>query len=114
MPTPEERAAEVKALAQEVVEIFDAILKEDRLNDVPDDALGQLFASVLRLYAAKVEEGGRARAFTPNSGITATDVMIGCTAILQAANVPLFDLGHWQSMTTIGKHLPDESDFPEE
>jgi hypothetical protein len=113
MPTPEERSAEVQALAKEVVEIFDAILKEDRLGDVPDDALGQLFASVLRLYAAKVEEGSRARAFTSNSGITATDVMIGCTAILQAANVPLFDLGHWQAMTTIGKHDPEE-DLPPE
>ena len=113
MPTPEERAAEVQALAKEVVEIFDAILKEDRLGDVPDDALGQLFASVLRLYAAKIEEGSRARAFTTNSGITATDVMIGCTAILQAAKIPLFYFGHWQSMTTIGKHSP-EDDFPEE
>ena len=114
MPTPEERTAEVQALAKEVVEIFEAILKEDRLGDVPDDALGQLFASVLRLYAAKIEEGGRARAFASNSGITATDVMIGCTAILQATNIGLFDLGHWQSMTTIGKHLPDDDDFPEE
>jgi len=112
MSTPDERKAEVQALTHEVVEIFDAILKEERLGDVPDDALGQLFASVLRLYAAKVESGNLARAFPRNSGITATDVMIGCTAILQAAKVPIFDLGHWQSMTTIGK--PDLDELPDE
>lgn len=113
MSTPEERKAQIEGLANEVVTIFDAVLKDDRLNDVPDDSLGQLFASVLRLYAAKVEDGNLARAFARNSGITATDVMIGCTAILQAAKVPLFDLGHWQSMSTIGKHNP-ENDFPVE
>jgi hypothetical protein len=95
-------------MTQEVVALFNAILKEEKLDDVPDDALGQLFASVLRLYAAKVESGNLARAFAQGSGITATDVMIGCTAILQAVDVKLFDLGHWQSMTTIGKRPLDD------
>ena len=111
MPTPEERRAEIAALASEVTALFNQILKEESLGDVPDDSLGQLFASVLRIYAAKVESGDLARAFARDSGITATDVMIGCTAILQAAGVKLFDLGHWQAMTTIGKPDLDE-DFP--
>jgi hypothetical protein len=106
-----ERQPEIERLAQEVVDLFNEILKEDRLDDVPDDSLGQLFASVVRLYAAKVEGGNLARAFARNSGITATDVMIGCTAMLQATNVKLFDLGHWQAMSTIGKHDP-EDEFP--
>ena len=113
MPTPEERRAEIAALASEVTALFNQILKEESLGDVPDDSLGQLFASVLRIYAAKVESGDLARAFARDSGITATDVMIGCTAILQAAGVKLFDLGHWQAMTTIGKHDPEE-DLPPE
>ncbi len=111
MSMPEERRAQIAGLAAEVTALFDEILKEESLGDVPDDSLGQLFASVLRIYAAKVESGDLARAFTPKSGITATDVMIGCTAILQAAGVKLFDLGHWQAMSTIGKHDP-EDDFP--
>lgn len=111
MSTPEERKTEIAGLASEVVTLFNEILKEERLGDVPDDALGQLYASVLRLYAAKVEAGTLPRAFARGSGITATDVMIGCTAILQATDVKLFDLGHWQSMSTIGKHNP-EDDFP--
>ena len=109
MAKADERRTEIVALANEVVALFDEILKDEQLGDVPDDSLGQLFASVVRLYAAKVEQGNLARAFARNSGITATDVMIGCTAMLQATDIKIFDLGHWQSMTTIGKHpLEDE------
>jgi len=114
MSKPEERRAAIEQMTKEVGELFDQILKEESLGDVPDEALGQLFASVLRLYAAKVEQGNLARAFARGSGITATDVMIGCTAILQAADLKIFDLGHWQSMTTIGKRDPEESYPPEE
>ena len=114
MSTPEDRRAEIERLIGEAVAILGDILKEDRLADMPDDSLGQLFASVLRLYAAKVEGGNLARAFASHSGITATDVMIGCTAMLQAADLKLFDLGHWQSMTTIGKHDPEDEFPPEE
>jgi len=113
MSKPEERRAAIEQMSAEVVALFNQILKEESLGDVPDDALGQLFASVLRIYAAKVEDGNLARAFARDSGITATDVMIGCTAILQAADLKIFDLGHWQSMTTIGKHNP-EDDYPED
>jgi hypothetical protein len=113
MSMPEERRAQIAGLTAEVTALFDEILKEESLGDVPDDSLGQLFASVLRIYAAKVESGDLARAFAPKSGITATDVMIGCTAILQAAGIKLFDLGHWQAMSTIGKHDP-EDDVPVE
>jgi len=83
-----------------------------RLEDVPDDSLGQLFASVLRLYAAKIESGDLIRSFPSGSGVTATDALIGCTAILQAADISIFTLNHWQSMTTIGKHLPEDEEEP--
>jgi hypothetical protein len=113
MAKTDDRRAEIIDLANEVSALFDVILKEEALGDVPDDSLGQLFASVVRLYAAKVEQGNLPRAFVRNSGITATDVMIGCTAMLQATDVKIFDLGHWQSMTTIGKP-PLEDDGPVE
>jgi hypothetical protein len=108
MTENETRSAQIAELAREVVAHFDEILKTEKLDEVPDDALGQLFASVVRLYAAKVEEGNLARAFARDSGITATDVMIGCTAMLQATDLKIFDLGHWQAMTTIGKHPVDD------
>jgi hypothetical protein len=113
MSTPVDRKNYVASLVGEIDTLLGEALKEERLDDVPDDSLGQLFASVLRLYAAKVESGDLARCFPRGSGITATDALIGCTAILQAADVSIFNLNHWQSMTTIGKH-PLDDDEPSE
>ena len=110
MADSENRKAQVTSLINEVDTLMSKALKEDRLGDVPDDSLGQLFASVLRLYAAKIESGDLMRCFPRGSGVTATDAMIGCTAILQAADISIFNLNHWQSMTTIGKHPLDDDE----
>lgn len=110
--TTDQRRDEVAKLVSEIGTLFDEALRDERLGDVPDEALGQLFASALRLYAAKVESGDVLRAFPRQSGVTATDALIGCTAILQAVEVSIFSLGHWQSMTTIGKHSAEDDDLP--
>jgi hypothetical protein len=114
MASSEDRKAQVASLVGEIDTLMSEALKAERLDEVPDDSLGQLFASVLRLYAAKVESGDLMRCFPSGSGITATDALIGCTAILQAADISLFTLNHWQSMTTIGKHPLDDEDEPSE
>lgn len=114
MANSDDRKASVTTLVGEIDTLMTAALKEDRLDDVPDDSLGQLFASVLRLYAAKIESGEFIRCFPSGSGITATDALIGCTAILQAADISIFTLNHWQSMTTIGKRPLDDDDEPAE
>jgi len=114
MTDSDDRKNQVASLVGEIGTLLGDALKEDKLDTVPDDSLGQLFASVLRLYAAKVESGDLMRCFPSGSGVTATDALIGCTAILQAADISLFALNHWQSMTTIGKHLPDEDEEPSE
>lgn len=113
MSTSDDRKAKIAELASDIAALFATIIEEDKLNDVPDDSLGQLFASVVRLYAAKAQVGNPPRPFARNSGITATDVMIGCTAMLEGVNVPLFNLGLWQSWSTVGKRRPEESDIEE-
>jgi len=112
MPNSDDRQRKVADLITAIDSLMSAALKEERLEDVPDDSLGQLFASVLRLYAAKIESGDLIRCFPSGSGVTATDALIGCTAILQAADISIFSLNHWQSMTTIGKHLPEDEEEP--
>ncbi len=44
------------------------------------------------------------RTFAGNGGIAATGVITGCAAVLQAVNMPLFELGQWQSWSSIGRH----------
>ncbi|HWV43539.1 MAG: hypothetical protein KIT76_01390 [Pseudolabrys sp.] len=84
-------------------------IEQNRLEDIPADALGQAFASVLQVYAAKAQAGENLLPFGRNSGVTATDVAIGCTAMLEAVNLALFELGAWQNMSSVGRIKYDES-----
>ena len=68
MPNSDDRQRKVADLVNQVDNLMAEALKEDRLADVPDDSLGQLFASVLRLYAAKIESGDLMRCFPSGSG----------------------------------------------
>jgi len=73
----------------------------ERLADISTDALGQLFASVVRLYAAKAQLGETPPPFGRHGAVTATDVAIGCTAMLEGVGLTLFDLGAWQTLASV-------------
>ena len=81
---------------------LDAI-EAGRLDEIPNEELGQAFASIVRVFAAKAQLGEAVRPFGRNSGVTTTDVAIGCTAMLEAVNLALFELGAWQSMSNVGR-----------
>ncbi len=106
-PDPKARVSE---LASELAATIAEAIEANRLGDIPDDALGQIFASVVRIYAAKAQEGDAPPPFARNVGVTATDVMIGCTAMLEAVNSLVFELGLWQSWTNIGKRKRHDAD----
>lgn len=110
MSTSDDRKAKIADLASDIAAVFAEAIEEGKLGDVPNDSLGQLFASVVRLYAAKAQLGNPPRPFARNSGITADDVMIGATGMLEGVNVPLFDLALWQSWSTVGKREPEEAE----
>jgi hypothetical protein len=80
-------------------------IEYDRVADVPDDSIGQVFSSLLRLYAAKAQMGMLPPVFGRNSALAVTDVAIGCTAMMEAADISLFDLGAWQSMAGVGRRI---------
>lgn len=96
-----ELASEVAALCADTFEA-DAMTGE-AIGTIPDDALGQLLASVIRIYAAKAQSGPAPYPFARNSSVTPTDVMIGCTAMLDGLGLNVFELGMWQDMSGIGK-----------
>ena len=89
-----ELAIELSARCLEAIE-------HDRLGDIPSDHLGQMFASIVRVYAAKAQNGEAVAPFGRNSGVTATDVAIGCTAMMDGVGLQLFELGAWQTMTNV-------------
>ena len=103
-----ERARQFSASASEIAAACAQAIEQDQLDDVPDDALGQLMASVVRLYAAQVQEGTTPHPFARNAGVTPTDVAISCTAMLQGVNLEVFELGAWQQLSGLGR-----LDFPD-
>jgi hypothetical protein len=102
-PSDGDRASRISELASELSGRLAEAVDENRLNDVADDALGAIYAAVVRCYAAKCQEGDAPPPFARNMGVTVTDVMIGCTAMLEAVNSLVFELGLWQSWTSLGK-----------
>ena len=92
-----------ETLASELAAMCADAIEHDRLDSIPDDSLGQVFASVVRLFAAKSQAGPAPLPFGRNSGVTSTDVVIGCSAMLDAAGLAVFELGAWQAMSRVGR-----------
>lgn len=77
---------------------------DDRaLERIPDEALGQIFGSLVRAFAAKAQSGRTPAPFARNAGIAITDVAISCTALMDAVGLSSFELGAWQSMSGLGR-----------
>ena len=76
-------------------------VEHGRLDEIPNDQLGQMFATIVRVYAAKAQNGEAVVPFGRNSGVTVTDVAIGCTAMMDGIGLALFELGAWQAMTSV-------------
>lgn len=103
MSSSDQRAREIAELASAFSAACAEAIEDERLSDVPDDSLGQVMASVIRLYAAKVQNGETPRAIGRNSGVSITDVAIGCTGLMDAVGLETFELGAWQSMSGLGR-----------
>jgi hypothetical protein len=93
-------------LASEIAAACAQAIETDRLAEIPDDSLGQVLGAAIRLYAAKAQSGHAPRPFGRNSGVTVTDVAIGCTALLESVGLQVFELGAWQTMSGIGRLTP--------
>lgn len=76
-------------------------IDNDRLQNIPNEQIGQLLASIFRIYAAKAQSGETIIPFGRNDGVSATDVAIACTAMMDAVGLQLFELGAWQTMTNV-------------
>lgn len=108
--SPSDKAGRLAELALELSGLMLEAVDENRLSDIPDEALGQVLAAAVRAYGAKCQEGDAPQPFASNMGVTVTDVMINCTAMLEAVNSLVFELGLWQSWTSLGKRKKHGAD----
>ena len=104
--SPSERAIAEHSfaeLASEVAGRMAEAVDERALERIPDEALGQIFGNLVRVFAAKAQAGRTPRPFARNSGIAITDVAICCTALMDSVGLSAFELGAWQTMSGLGK-----------
>ena len=74
-----------------------------KILDLPDgeppspEMVQQGLTALTRLYTVRFQEGERWEPFVNGRGMPVTSVMIMSTAMLQAVNIELFELGMWQA-----------------
>lgn len=68
------------------------------LDAVPARELQLLLAAAVRAFSAKREGGEAVTAFLRTDGVTATDVAVTASALLEAAEIAPFELGMWQTI----------------
>lgn len=75
-----------------------AELDRNTAAGVPLREMQGLFAALVRAYAARREEGDRILPFAAGHGVTATEVAVTATGMLEAADMAVFELGMWQTI----------------
>ena len=76
---------------------LDAAVSEGQACSVPDEAMRTLMTALIKVYAAKFDEGQRPALLPADSGVSATAVLVTTSALMKASNLEIFELGMWQS-----------------
>ena len=98
-----ERSQRCDDLAGELAALLNEATDAGCSAEIDNERLGQLFAALVRTYADKVQNREAVRPFGRNAGLAVTDVAIACTAMMDAVNLELFELGGWQTMSGLGR-----------
>ena len=85
-----------------------AVLKEfaRKIIDLPDgetpspEMIQEGLDALTKLYTVRFQAGERWDPFVNGRGMPVTSVMIMTTAMLQAVNIELFELGMWQAWSS--------------
>lgn len=83
--------------ARELAVSLDAAVAAGAAGSFPDDAMRQLMAALVKIYAAKFDEGQRPSLIDPDSGVSATAILMTTSALMKSSNLEIFELGMWQS-----------------
>jgi hypothetical protein len=95
---PAKDANGASADARRLAAAIEQGIADGRLDVLTADALQALMAAACRVYSARREAGEQLTPVAKNA-VTATDVMMTASGLLQAANVAVFELGMWQGWT---------------
>jgi hypothetical protein len=98
-PKPHAKAGNgASADAKRLAAAIERGIAAGRLDILTADALQALLAAACRVYRARREAGEQLAPVAKNS-LSATDVMVTASGLLQAADLAVFELGMWQGFT---------------
>jgi hypothetical protein len=83
--------------AERLAASLEAAVSAGQAGAVPDDAMRTLMTALIKVYAAKFDEGQRPALLPADSGVSATAVLVTTSALMKASNLEIFELGMWQS-----------------
>lgn len=85
---------------ERMIAALDEKIAADAYETVDAATARKLFAALIKVYALRTEAGERDLPLELGQSTTnATDVMITTSALLEAGDLQVFELGMWQSYT---------------
>lgn len=73
---------------------------EADLKHLGDEELQRLLVAAIGTYVDRVQANPALSPFPPDQALTATQVMVAASALIDAAGLQVFELGLWQSWST--------------
>ena len=83
--------------AEQLAASLNALVAAGGAGAFPDETMRRLMAALVKIYAAKFDEGQRPALLGADAGISATAVLVTTSALMKASNLEIFELGMWQS-----------------
>ena len=92
-----EAAQGVANAADRLAHSLNGLIATGQAGAFPDETMRQLMTALVKLYAAKFDEGQRPALLDAGGDVSATAVLVTTSALMKASNLEIFELGMWQS-----------------
>ena len=97
---PQTPQSEESEYMMQLAKDIDAAIRLDDIERFSPEAMQALIASLTRLYAANKDRENHFPVVGPQSGVSATEAMVLCGAMLKATDLQVFELGLWVSWSS--------------
>jgi uncharacterized protein (DUF2252 family) len=94
---PPETAQGMADAAERLAHSLNNLTAAGQVGAFPDETMRHLMAAMVKLYAAKFDEGQRPALLDAGGDVSATAVLVTTSALMKASNLEIFELGMWQS-----------------
>jgi hypothetical protein len=94
---PQPDISGLHAAARKLASSLGAAIAAGEASSFPDEAMRELMGSLVKVYAAKFDEGQRPALIDSDSGVSATAILMATSALMKSSNLEIFELGMWQS-----------------